>query len=91
VARPGGGARRCPGARACPGEHGWGAWSGRTEEREREERFASVERGDAVLRHGARRRKNAYLVCAVCWSLFFNAKALCIAHFCICMSLLESV
>ena len=56
-----------------------------------EERFASVERGDAVLRRGGKRRQNAYLVCVVCWRLFFNAKALGVAHFCICMSLLESV
>jgi hypothetical protein len=59
--------------------------------RKEEENFASTERGNAVLRCGGMRMQNASVVCMSCWRVFFNAKALCVLHFYICMLLLESV
>jgi len=72
-------------------EHHWRGSREPPDGGEREERFASVERGDAVLRRGGRRRQNAYRVCAVSWWLIFDAKVLYVAHFCFCLALLKVV
>jgi hypothetical protein len=58
--------------------------------RKEDERFASVERDEAVLHLRGTRRQNASPVCMFCGRAFFNAKTLCAVHFCFCMSLLDS-